>query len=176
MLSCGPCPVYSLDASAFIDFRPFRRDVFGSMWQLAGELADDRRLLMCEEASKECRDPELKQFIQTHPGMIVRLQDYHEHFRQLQAEAPIHGIELVNPSSTRDRADPFVVALALALEQRGVGDLRVRTNPSAVCAVVTHELPKGPGAKYVKIPNACSFYGLQCIDWQELLLQQGYHD
>jgi len=175
MLTHGSYPLYSLDANALIDFRPFRPAVFPSMWKLVEDTVDDGRLLMCEEAARECRDAELQQFIRTHQQqMVVDIQYTHDYLARLQLEAPRHGIQLVDPGRTTNQADPFVVALALMLEQRDLKDLRRKTNPAAKCAVVTHERPKGPGAKWVKIPNVCTFYGLECIDWQEFLMREGY--
>lgn len=170
----GSYPLYSVDASAFIDFGKLRPEVFPAMWELVGRLSQQGRLLMCEEAADECRDAELRRFIRAHPGMVVIFEDTGDYLTRLQAEAPGYGIQQIDPSSTRSNADPFVVALALMLEQRDLRDLRAKLNPEAQCLVVTHERPKGPGATYVKIPNACRFYGLECIDWQDFLMREGY--
>jgi hypothetical protein len=175
LLRFGDYPLYSVDASALIAFKAFRRDIFGKMWRLAGDLADRGRLLICEEAAAECKDDELLDFMREHPVMVVAF-DHIDHLKQLQAEAPRHSIELVRPDATRDEADPFVVALALMLDQRDPHDLQRKLDEAAACLVVTEEKPKGPGARWAKIPNACDFYALACIDWQELLRREGYSD
>jgi hypothetical protein len=175
MLGFGPHPLYSLDANALIDaIRSYRPAVFPSMRELVDRMVRESRLLMCEEAADECKDSEVRGFIQGHPGLVVSFEHIYEYLARLQVEAPLHHIELVDPSKTTSEADPFVVALALRLEQRDLRDLRRRTDPQAKCVVVTHERPKGPGAKWAKIPNVCAFYGLDCADWQSFLMAEGY--
>ena len=174
VLRFGRYPLYSLDASAFIEFKPLRRDVFKRMWGLLGDLADQGRLVICREAADECLDAEPKQFLREHPLMVVTFEYTGPYVLRLQAEAPRHRIQLVNPSLAKNKADPFVVALALALDGRDPHDLRRTLDPEAECLVVSQEHRKGPGAKWVQIPNVCDFYGLGCIGWQDFVKREGY--
>ena len=175
MLQFGAYPIYSVDASALIEFKEhYQEKYFPRMWDLVKKIANQYRLLICEEVDTECHDPELRELIEAHPQMIVGFGDMQDHFSRCQVEAQNHGLQLVDPSSTRDRADPYVVALALMVEGRDLQDLRHRTSPDAECVVVTQEKPSGAGAKRVQIPNVCDFYELYCIPWLEMLKREGY--
>jgi len=174
-LQFGTYPLYSVDASALIDFKDYYpRDFFPSMWQLVENLAAQNRLFICEQVKVECHDAELRSLVSAYPGMVVDWASMEEYFRRFQAEAQHNNILLTPPGSPTDEADPYVVALALMLEQRDLQDLRRRLTPDATCVVVTQEKPAGPGAKRPRIPNVCEFYGLRCIPWLQFLKNEGY--
>ena len=126
MLQFGDYPLYNVDASALIDANEcYPGQVFPSMWHFVGDLVTQSRLLICEEVNGECDyPPELRKFIEDHPGMVVSFEHMQHYFRRFQFEAHKHGLQLVDPSSTKDKADPYVVALALMLERREPQDLR----------------------------------------------------
>jgi len=172
-------PVYSVDTSSLIALKDhYPEDRFPSMWELVRRLARDGWLLASEEVAGECHDRELKDLFEACPGMEVdfgRMQDY---FRTFMCEAQNRDILLIDPESTgkKNEADPFVVALALWVEQRHLHNLRSRTDADHQCAVVTEEKRSKPGAKPLKIPNVCSFYHLSCIKWLDLLKHEGYVD
>ncbi len=175
MRQFGAYPIYSVDASALIDFKKrYPAEYFPRMWDLARNLANQYRLLICEEIDRECEDPELRELIETHPQMVVGFGDMQDHFTRFMIEHYDHDLRLIAHSSTRNQADPFVVALALMIERRNLQELRDRTSPDAECVVVTQEKPTGEGAKLVQIPNVCDFYELACIPWLEMVKREGY--
>jgi len=106
--------------------------------------------------------------------MVVGFEAIQDHFRALQADLQQAGLKMVDPGSTRDRADPYVVALALALDGRDPRDLHVKLAPDAKCIVVTHEKAARAGTGKLKIPNACGRYRLDCIEFVTLLINEGH--
>jgi hypothetical protein len=175
VLQFGAYPVYSVDASALIDFKDYYQEkYFPHMWDLVRNLANQYRLLICEEVDTECHDPELRELIEAHPQMVVGFGDMQDHFSRFMFEHGEHDLRLVHYGSLANKADPFVVALALMLDGRELRDLRQRTSPDAECVVVTEEKPSDAGAKRVQIPNVCDFYRLPCIRWLEMMKREGY--
>ena len=165
-------PCYSVDASAMIWLKDeYPEDVFASLWKFLGNLADEPRLFICEQAADECLDEPLRGFFRAHPQMIVKFADMKDYFPVFQKECFEHGMQLADPNSTKHEADPFVVALALVLEQRDPADLCKRTSAEAICSVVSYEARSG---HRVKIPHVCDFYDLPCVHWTELWRREGY--
>lgn len=66
---------------------------------------------------------------------------------------------LVDPESDRNRADPFVVALAN--QNQGI--------------VVTNEKARRGTTGRSKIPDACALFGLRNVDWLSFLREIGWH-
>jgi hypothetical protein len=174
-------PCYSVDASAMIQLHhEYPRDIrdFAPLWDFLGGLAEQGRLLICEQARDECEDDVVNLFFEQHPHMVVPAEDTLNYALRLGSEDQQHGIGLVDPDATEQDADPFVVALALMVEQRDLNDLRRRARPEAVCSVVSYETRKGrqwrPGGSRAKIPDVCGFYDLACIRWPALLRAEGH--
>lgn len=145
---------YSIDTSSMIELAHYYpREVFPSPWEKLGVLADQGRLLICEQAYDECEDPQQRAFFGEHTDMVVGFDSIQDHFAQFQREVPLHGIELTNPQAIRETADPYIISLALATEHRGIGNLRERTQQEIGCVVVTQERRK--------MPRVCDFYALE---------------
>jgi hypothetical protein len=146
-------------------------DVAPSLWGFVADLADEGRLLISDEIKRETQTlEEWKDFFRGRPRMVVPLAEMGEYFRAFQSEATIHNIQLTRPNSTKDQGDPFVVALALMLEKRDLANLRDRTDPEAICRVVSYE-NKEQGRK--KIPDACQFYDIPYMRWHQVLKEEG---
>jgi hypothetical protein len=79
---------------------------------------------------------------------------------------------LVNTGSTKNQGDPFVVALALMIEGRNVGDLS--TGSTRTCHVLSYEVRRRPSAPLAKIADVCDHYGLQCLRWLDLLAMEDW--
>ena len=168
-------PLYSVDASAMIQLKDdYPPDVFVSLWDFLGGMADAGRLLACQEIRDECHDQELVEFFRDHPRAVADFGELQDHLLALQAEASALGLEMVNPDSPRHQADPFVVALALALDGRDAVRLMVKVSPAATCHVVTYERARGAQARLKAIPDVCAHYRLVVRRWPEVLRAQGY--
>ena len=175
MIEVGQYPVYSVDASALIHFkRGHTQRTFPGMWELVAALADEKRLLIAEEVRDECRDDVLKDFIGAHPEMVVTAEHTLDYLARLQGEAPQHGIELIDPVSRQSEGDPYVLAVALMVEERDLTDLRASPRDEPKCVVLTQEKAKGFGFRLANIPNVCDFYGLDYTEWEPFLHAEGY--
>jgi len=162
-------PIYSVDASALIEMKdtyPYRR--FRPMWDFLGGLGDGGRMLVTQPVRDECYDAIFKEWFNTHPGMVVPFsQELNAYVLALQDELDRNGLPLVDPGSTKNQGDPFVIALALMVEGRDVNELRTRS--ARTCHVVSYERRRKPGARLAKVTDVCDHYGLQCLRWLGVL-------
>jgi len=153
-------PVYSIDSSALIYIKDeLPQDVFPSVWHALDVLADNERIFVCQQVKDECHDIPLINWFNSHPN-VIRSFDHvmNLYFNQFQIETSRIGLSLTNPSSLKHSADPFVVTLALLLEERDLGDLNIKPVPTPVCHVITHE-KRGQ----VNIPIVCNHYSLRAF-------------
>ena len=171
-LQLGSDVRYSMDTSALRDAVDYlRRDVFQRVWDLLDALAEAGRLLVCEKVREEWDDQAFRDFLSAHRDCVIELPTFAEHFAAFQAVAPGLGIGLTDPDRTKDKADPFVVALALWAEGRQTCALADAVPGNPQCCVVSHE--KRVASPY-SIPFACAQFRLRHIRMTDLLAQEGY--
>jgi len=149
-------PIYVIDSSALIDLRrDYPRKTFGKLWQRFADLAGAGRLIAPEEVRHEIgrRDDELKEWAASVDGLFVAPDDdFMACLSRVVAECPY----LVN-LARRYAADPWVVALALQMQEAEAGKMF-----RAACHVVSHEV-KAPQPGPLRIPDACDHFGLSHI-------------
>lgn len=130
--------------------------IFGSLWERVDQLCNDTRILVPEEVYKELEyhhdDPFnwLKErsdsvLVPTDAEVAVAVRD-------ILTEYP----RLVMEGSTRDRADPFVIATAELHD----------------AVVITGE--KGGSEKSPKIPYVCDGRGVKCAGFLDLVQLEGW--
>ena len=162
--------IYCMDSSAFIDMERAAEHVPG-LWEAMGDLADNGRLIMPKVlVEEECIKPWNQAWFDAHQGMVRSFSpELGDAMTQLQSDLSSDGQYMVHPGSTRDRGDPWVVALAMAESklQTGLFDW-------AEVVVVAHEKATGARRGKVKIPDACIRYGIGCISLRDLLDREGY--
>lgn len=159
---------YCMDSSAFIDMERAAKHVPG-LWEAVGDLADRGRLIMHKEVQGECMNEENEAWFDAHHGIVKSFSpELGEAMAQLQADLTTDGQFMVDPSSNRDKADPWVVALAMAENMRQ----RDLFGPAEV-VVVAHEKATGTKKGKVRIPDACVRYGIRCISLRDLLENEG---
>lgn len=125
-------------------------------------------MLVAQPARQECKDDVFKNWFAAHAAMIVHFSpELNAYLNALQAELVAARLPLVDPSSDKNRADPFVVALALMVEERDVADLQRGAKRS--CYVVAYEGGRKPGAALAKMSDVCKHYGLAYVQWPRLL-------
>ena len=135
---------YSIDSSALMDgwIRHYPPDHFPRFWERIDALADERRFLVSEEVFEEIdeHDDSLKEWLNDRrDGIIVHTDNFvAQDVRQILASHE----RLVMSGTRRNRADPFVIAVA---RLRGA-------------TVVTGE--KGGTARSPKIPSVCDALGI----------------
>ena len=152
-----PAP-YVVDASIWIRiWRNHPPDIFVSLWEKLDAAVAAGDLVSPDEVLQELQRGEdtLAEVLRSRTRLFLPLDD-----AQMLAVADVvqkcHG--LVNEEAERGRADPFVVALA-----------RVRHG-----TVVSGERPRRTATSPFKIPDACSQYGIPCIDWFQFLREMGW--
>jgi len=173
-LQLGTGTRYSVDTSALRETVDVcSQDVFGRLWKLLGDLADEGRLLVCDQVRDEWDDEVYLAFLSAHAACVVELPVFAEHFAALQARAGELGIGMTKPEDTKDIADPFVVALALWVERRRPDALEQPLPGAPECCVVSHEKKVASPAS---IPFACAKLRLTHIRMSDLLRLEGYSD
>ena len=121
---------FSFDSSSLVRYnREMPIDIFESVWQWLADLANDGDMLVAEEVLIELRDghpgdPVLK-WISDRPEIIVPSGEVQE-----EAALIINNYQIIEPDSTKNQADPWVVAVAQAREAGVVGNERYRRGKS----------------------------------------------
>lgn len=105
-------PAYSVDASSWIELdKSYNVEFFPTLWDRLSDLAAEQRLLTSETVRDEIDDEWLRRWIVKTPGLVRRL----DHVQQAHVRTILNThADLVDPTKTRQDADPFVIALALA--------------------------------------------------------------
>ena len=142
--------IYSVDTSVLIEAwrRRFPPDVLPVVWRRLEGLVSDGVLIATEEVYLELqqKDDEVTAWARARESMFVPLDEAIQlKAREILAAHP----RLVGQNKTRNRADPFVIAL---------GALKG-------CPVVTEEQSK-PTAP--KIPDVCAALGVRCMNLIDL--------
>lgn len=154
----APASVYCIDTSSVIDWheRFYPPESFPSLVPLVDGLIHTGRLFMSEEVALElhaktaaagtwCAKRKDRLVLPTDVAVATAVRDVlREHPR------------LVGALKNRNRADPFVIAVA---RLKGA-------------VVVTGEM--GGTADRPKIPYVCSQFGIQCITFTDLIRAEGW--
>jgi len=152
--------VYSIDTSALIDGleRFYPEKTFPGLWDKVVSLLEDGRLIISEEAWDESRKKDLatKEWCDKHDKdkwVVNTDASVAAEVRRILALYP----RIVGEMKGRNRADPFVIAVA--------------SLNNAV--VVTGEGPDGNDRK-PKIPYICSNMGIKSITFLQLIKAEGW--
>ena len=151
---------YCVDTSALIDGleRYYPANQFGGLWEAVDELIDDERFFFSEEVWEEIKkkDEVVKAWatprkdrlaVATDPVIATEVQAILTRFKRL-----------VMSGGRRNRADPFVIAVA---------KLRHAT-------VVTGEVMDSGNDRRPKIPFVCRELQIPCIRFTELIGAEGW--
>jgi hypothetical protein len=144
---------YCVDTSGWLDGwqRHYPPDVFPSLWTKLDELVRAGEIISSEEVYIELqkKSDELHNWVQARKEMLVPLDETIQTYAiALLTEFP----RLVDTLRNRSKADPFVIATAIAR--------------SAV--VVTGEPVTGKMDK-PRIPDVCHVRGIRCIDFLQMI-------
>jgi hypothetical protein len=149
---------YSLDSSALIGAwqRRLPPDVVPSFWRRLEVEIQAGRVGCSDEVKREikAKEDDLLEWVRsqnqlvipTSPGVVVAVRGILQRFPTL-----------ADPESTRNRADPFVIALAQV----------------AHATVVTEELPSQKASK-VSIPDVCRALEVPCTDVYGFVRAEGW--
>lgn len=161
-------PLFSFDASTFIELQRQPRRAYGTLWGHLDDLADAGRLLVAEEVKRELGDVTSEdpvKFIRDHPSIVTPTEDLWETAR-LVANRYRDLVDFARPTGT---ADPFVIALALVTRDQQLGEIWGKS-----VVVVSQENRKRPNKD--TIPNACDDYGIRCVKHLEFFEVVGWTD
>ncbi len=153
---------YSFDTSGFLN--PWKHfyspELFPRIWEMMDELIQSGVIVATQMILDELApydDEALKWVRDRRKSFIIDVDPDQEAL----VDMIVNNLELqgfVDPNSTTDQADPYVIALALKYK----------------LVVVTDE--KRPKRGRIKIPDVCRYYNVECIDFQTFLSQIGYKD
>jgi hypothetical protein len=161
-------PLFSFDASTFIELQRQPRRAYGTLWRHLDDLADAGRMLVAEEVKRELGDDPSEdpvKFIRDHPAIVTSTEDLWERAKVVANKYR----DLVDFAKPKGTADPFVIALALETRDRQTGQLWGRAT-----IVVSQENRKRPSK--VAIPDACDDYGIRCEKHLEFFDIVGWTD
>jgi predicted nucleic acid-binding protein len=147
---------YCIDTSAILDgwVRYYPPDVFPALWTSLEAMIEDGELIAPEEVLHEIEKKEdaLHKWAKTHEELFHPLD---ERMQRTTARILTQFPRLVDSEKERNRADPFVIALAM-----------IRN-----CPVVTGEKNNGTPDR-PKIPIVCDHFGVRYINLLGLIREK----
>ena len=151
-------PVYVLDSSIWIRIgRNHPPDIFVKFWEQLDASIANREILSPEEVLYELErgTDDLGPLLRGKQGLFVPLD---EALMVAVSAVMVSCPDLADLDAERNRADPFVVALA-----------RIRQG-----TVATEERPRRGRTGRPRIPDACTQLGVQYMDWFGFLRAIGW--
>jgi len=156
----GSSRVFCVDTSALIDGleRYYPEVTFPALWKRVAQLVEDGRLIISEEVWIEARakDEAVKEWCGARgkdPMVVATDSKVAQQVQGILKEFP----RLVSGMKGRNRADPFVIAVA---KLRGA-------------VVVTGEGSDGTDAR-PKIPLVCQRRGIECVRFLDIIRLEGW--
>lgn len=152
-------PIYSVDTSALIDGleRYYPEEAFPALWERVDELVDQGRFLVSEEVWEEvkAKDAVVKVWCQGRKDRLVVPTD--ASVAAAVQDLLVDHERLVMNLKGRNRADPFVIALA---QLKGA-------------VVLTGEGSDGTASR-PKIPYVCGQVGVDCRRFIQMIRSEGW--
>lgn len=149
---------YCLDSSVLIEswVRLYPPDLFPSLWDKFDHMIDEGHLVASEEVLHEieAKQDGLYRWVKTRSKLFLPTDEATQTVvKEILEKFP----KLVDTMKNRNRADPFVIALA-----------RVTSS-----IVVTEEKNTGTPDR-PRIPIVCEHYNIKCMNILGLIRQQGW--
>jgi len=159
---------YVIDACSLIDFnRRYPMDVFPNLWKKVEILINNGLLISPKEVLKEIErgDDVLKEWAKKQKKLFRELDK-----RQMEIVFDIlkKYPSLAKPDKDGPQADPFVIALAIALEKEPQQTL-IKTVKQRI--IVTEEQLRGDK---IRIPFVCQNFGIDYINIIEMFRTEGW--
>lgn len=147
-----------MDTSAFLNAwrRSYPPDVFPSLWEKVGKLAQEGKLIASEEVLVELekKDDDVYAWAKQREQMFIPIDGLiQQAVRGILLQYP----RLLDTRKNRSGADPFVIALA----------------QTEKCIVVTGESPSHSEQR-PRIPDVCDALGIRYIDFVQMAREQGW--
>lgn len=135
---------YAFDTSSFIYLKHYPEDLFPTIWETLNLDFEDGKIVIIQDVLEEISrvDDFINEFVNDHLDCVMELdEDTQNSLIRVINDFP----DWINPSDTRNQADPSLIALALNLNIK----------------IVTQERERGDR---LKIPYVCKHYGIECMD------------
>jgi len=130
---------------------PYRRSVYGTLWQNIDSLLKSKDIVICSEIKDEVEDDELKTWLQKNECEVLEVDAAIEtNVSRIVNEHP----KLLNFANMKSSGDAFLIATAMKF---GI-------------AVITEEDKHSPK----KIPKICKAYNIACYNVTELAEKEGW--
>jgi hypothetical protein len=146
-------------------------DVFGQAWDEIDRLVAEGRWKIFDTVADEMHDESLKQWLATHQAALVKFNPtINAYTTKLMAELQHNKMPIVNPERLKDNGDPFVIMLALYLDNRDLGNLQTPSEDTKCCVLTTEE----PRAQKVNIPFVCTHYNIPFMNLFSFMKHHGW--
>lgn len=163
---------YSVDSSFMIslkDMGPY--EIFKPAWDEISRLVSDDRWKIFENVVDEIHDEIVQRWLEENDAAIVKFNpEINDYMNQLMADLQKNAIMLINPANLKNKADPFVIMLALYLEKRDLNNLKLKEG-SETCCVLTNEQPK---QNKINIPHVCKYYDIPHMNFDDFIIYHGW--
>lgn len=171
-MSASNYDYYSVDAGVMIrlkDMMPY--DLFEQAWDEIKRLVDANRWKIFELVADEIHGETVEKWLAENNSAIVKFNPaINEYTNRLMEDLQNNKLMMIDPSSLKNNADPFVIVLALYLEGRDLKDLKKKGNKS--CCILTREEPK---KNRIDIPKICDYYDIPYMGLFGFMRHHGWH-
>ena len=163
---------YSVDAGIMFNLEyHFPQDLFRPVWDEIAKLASQDRWKIFSVVAQEVHSANVHKWLEVNSSAIMHWSDtINSYMNRLMTELQANNMMLVNPNSTKNNGDPFVVMLALYFEERDLSDLKKKTCSKTCCVLTTEKF----NAKKINIPSVCQYYGISCMDLHDFMRHHGW--
>jgi len=147
---------YCFDTSSFVNpwAKWYPPNTFPTIWQRLDQLIQSNKIISSDEVFRETEKQadDLHEWLKQRQQIFIPLdEDIQIATIEIQQQFP----KLVDYNKQRSQADPFVIATAIVYRK----------------TLVTEEIPSQSVNK-PKIPNVCQHFGLEYINFLELMKRE----
>jgi len=163
---------YSVDAGIMIRLKDMLpHDLFEPAWDEISRLASAGRWKIFKNVIDEAHGEIIKKWSNANSSAIIQFNSLiNKYMNKLMAELQYNNMTIIDPMSLKNDADPFVVMLALYLEERDLDDLRKKTGAKVCCVLTREELKRNK----VNIPYVCKYYGIPYMTLFQFMKHHGW--
>jgi len=163
---------YSVDASVMIrlkDMGPY--DIFKPAWDEISRLVSTGQWQIFENVVDEIHGETVEKWLADNSSTIVKFNPkINEYINKLMADLQKNNMMIIDPSSLKNKADPFVIMLALYLEKRDLSNLRKKVGNETCCVLTNEELRKNK----INIPHVCEYYDIRYMNFPKFMRHHGW--
>lgn len=163
---------YSVDSSIMIrvkDMGPY--DIFKPVWDEISRLVSADRWKIFENVVDEIYGEIVPKWLAENNAAIVKFNpEINEYMNRLMADLQNNSIMIIDPMNLKNKADPFVIMLALYLEKRDLRDLKKKAGNETCCILTNEESKKNK----INIPYVCEYYDIPYMNFPGFMRHHGW--